>query len=109
MARDKRLETVLAGDLATFDHLRQTAMFGGMAWMWRGNLLCAARVDGILARLGKGNDAWALALPVIQPMMMGERPMQGWVRLSPEGARDATLRRRLLEAARAFVETLPPK
>lgn len=42
-------------------------------------------------------------------MIMGERVMEGWVRLSPEGAADDRLRARFLAAARAFVETLPPK
>jgi hypothetical protein len=84
-------------------------MFGGVAWMWRGNLLCGARDDGVLARLGRGNDAWALAAPGIAQMVMGDRPMHGWVRLAPEAAGDDELRLRLLSAAQSFVGTLPPK
>lgn len=109
MARDAAMERLVAADLAGLDRLRSTAMFGGMAWMWRGNLLCGARADGILFRLGKGNDAAALAHVAVAPMTMGERPMKGWVRLSPAGAQHDGLRRGLLAAARAFVETLPPK
>ena len=30
-------------------------MFGGWAWLLRGNLVCGAREDGLLARLGKGS------------------------------------------------------
>jgi hypothetical protein len=37
-----------------------TEMFGGRAWLLNGNLLCGARDDGMLARLGKGNEDWAL-------------------------------------------------
>lgn len=109
MARDQAMERLVTADLAGLDGLRTTAMFGGLAWMWRGNLLCGARGDGILLRLGKGNDAAALARDGVAPMAMGERRMEGWVRLSPEGAHDDSLRRELLAAARAFVETLPPK
>lgn len=109
MTRDAGLEAIVAEDLASLADLRTVKMFGGLAWMWRGNLLCGARDDGVLCRLGKGNDDWALALPVAAAMMMGERRMEGWVRLSPEGAADDGLRQRFLFAARQFVETLPPK
>jgi TfoX N-terminal domain len=109
MPRDEGLETMVTEDLGGLPDLRQTKMFGGMAWMWQGNLLCGARSDGILVRLGKGNDAWALDIPGLSPMVMGGRPMQGWVRLSPEAAGDDALRHRLLTAAKAFVAGLPPK
>ena len=102
MARDQGLEGLVAGDLAGLADLRATAMFGGMAWMWRGNLLCAARADGILLRLGKGNDAGAIAAGKVAPMVMGARRMEGWVRLPPEGARDAAVRRRLIAARLAM-------
>lgn len=109
MARDEGLELVVAEDLEGIADLRTVRMFGGLAWMLRGNLLCGARHDGILCRLGKGNDGWTASVPQAAPMVMGERPMEGWVRLSPEGAADDALRARFLTAARAFVESLPPK
>ena len=109
MPRDQGLEAILTEDLADLPDITTTPMFGGLAWLWRGNLLCCAGSDGILLRLGKGNDAWALAIPGITPMRMGDRVMNGWVRLSPDAAADDTLRHRLLDAAQAFVATLPPK
>lgn len=109
MARDEGLETVVADDLDGIGDLRTVKMFGGLAWMLNGNLLCGARHDGVLCRLGKGNDGWTATIPAASPMMMGERRMEGWVRLSPDGAADDALRTRFLAAARAFVETLPPK
>lgn len=109
MTRDPGLEELVAEDLAGLDSLATTTMFGGLAWMWHGHLLCGARSDGLLARLGKGNDGWALGLPGISPMMSGTRPMQGWVRLAGEATGDDALRQRLLAAAQAFVEQLPPK
>lgn len=109
MARDEGLETAVAGDLAGLGDLRTVKMFGGLAWMLRGNLLCGARHDGVLCRLGKGNDGWTRDIAAAAPMMMGDRRMEGWVRLSPGGAADDALRARFLSAARAFVESLPPK
>lgn len=109
MARDPGLEQLLAEDLAGLDGLATTAMFGGLAWMWNGHLLCGARTDGVMVRLGKGNDGWALDLPGSAPLRAGERVMDGWVRVSPEVAGDDALRGRLLGEATAFVRGLPPK
>jgi hypothetical protein len=63
MARNKVLEELLGDDLAQVRGITEKAMFGGWAWLLNGNLLCGARNDGMLIRLGKGNDAWALAMP----------------------------------------------
>jgi hypothetical protein len=109
MARDPGLEALLTEDLADLGGLATAAMFGGLAWMWQGHLLCGARSDGVMVRLGKGNDGWALALPGSDHLRAGERVMDGWVRVTPETAGDDTLRRKLLEAAVAFVRALPPK
>jgi hypothetical protein len=77
--------------------------------MLNGNLLCGARNDGMLVRLGKGNDGWALALPGVIQMLSGERVMHGWVRATAAVYGDDALRRRLLDAALAYVESLPGK
>lgn len=109
MARDAGLEEMVGEVLASLADLRTVKMFGGLAWMWRGHLPCGARGDGVFCRLGKGNDDRALAVPAASAKTMGGRRMEGWVRLSPEGATDDGLRQRFLAAARQFVETPPPK
>jgi hypothetical protein len=109
MARDQGLEALLSEDLQGEHGLTEKAMFGGQAWLMHGNLLCGARSDGLLVRLGKGRDAWALQERGIVPMIMGERRMHGWVRVAPEACGDDALRRRLLDAALVFVRSLPKK
>jgi hypothetical protein len=109
MARDKGLEELLNDELADAHGITQKAMFGGWAWLLDGNLLCAARHDGMLARLGKGQDGWALQEPGIVPMMSGSRRMEGWVRAAPDAYGDDVLRRRLIDAALTFVRSLPAK
>ena len=106
--RDRNLERTLRADLAGLD-VTETPMFGGLAFLLRGHLLCCASHEGLLARLGQGNEAWALALPGAATMMSGTRPMKGWVRIPPALAADPALRRRVLDAATAFASTLPPK
>lgn len=109
MARDPGLEELLNEDLGSVDGLREKAMFGGWAWLLNGNLLCGARHDGLLARIGKANESWALAMPGVVPMISRGRRMNGWVRAGPDAYGDDMLRRKLLDAALAFTRSLPKK
>ena len=109
MASDEGLEELLRDDLKAESGLTEKLMFGGRAWLLNGNLLCGARDDGMLVRLGKGNDGWALETPNIVPMISRGRQMQGWVRAGPIAFGDDRLRRKLIDAALAFVRSLPEK
>ncbi|MGO4125287.1 TfoX/Sxy family protein [Inquilinus sp. YAF38] len=109
MARDPGLEELVREALGAEPGLDEKRMFGGLAWLLHGNLLCGARVDSMLVRLGKGNDGWALEQPGIATMVMQDRPLPGWIRAGAAAYGDDALRRRLLDAALAFVRTLPPK
>ena len=84
-------------------------MFGGVAWLLNGNLLCGAGKSGMLVRLGKDNDGWALKIRGIAPMSMRDRRVNGWVRAAPEVCGDDALRRRLLKGALDFNRSLRKK
>jgi hypothetical protein len=109
MARDKGLEELLEGDFAGVRGLTQKPMFGGMAWLLHGNLLCGARQDSLLVRLGKGEDAWAPKQPGVESMVMHGRPLSGWVRANAKAYGNNTLRTKLIAAAIDFNRTLPRK
>ena len=108
MARDPGLEDLIRADLPR-EGFVEKAMFGGWAWLLNGNLVCGAREDGMLIRLGKRHDGWALAIDGVEPMISRGRAMGGWVRAGPAAYGDDALRRRLLSAALDFVHTLPGK
>lgn len=109
MARDEGLEELIRDELQAVKDLREKAMFGGVAWLLHGNLLCGARSDGMLVRLGKNQDGWALATTGIEPMRNGGRRMSGWVRASEHAFGDDELRKKLIAAALQFVGSLPAK
>jgi len=109
MARDAGLEELVRDRLDGRLELVERPMFGGWAWLLGGNLLCGARDDGVLIRLGKGNDQWALAIDGIVPMISRGRAISGWVRVAPENFADDSLPARVVDAALGFVGTLPPK
>ena len=109
MARDSGLEELLTEDLAGVPGLSTRAMFGGLVWLLDGKLLCGARHDGMLVRLGAGRDGWALALPGVAPMMSRGRPMAGWIWAGDAAYGDDTVRHRLRDAALLFVRAQPGK
>lgn len=109
MARNRGLEELLGENLAGTPGLTRKSMFGGMAWLVNGNLLCGASEGGMLVRLGKDNDAWALKIPGVALMVMQGRKMNGWVRAAPHVYGDDPLREKLLNAALEFNRTLPKK
>ena len=109
MARDPGLEELINDELTGLPGVTQKAMFGGLAWLANGNLLCGARKDSLLVRLGKGNDAWALKISGVIPMIMGKRRMHGWIRVAPHVYGDDSVRRKLLKAALEFTRSLPKK
>jgi hypothetical protein len=109
MARDEGLEELLNDSLKSVRGLTQKAMFGGWAWLVNGNLLCGARRGGMLVRLGKENEAWALEFSGITSMILRGRKMHGWVRASPEAYANEEIREKLLKSALEFNRTLPKK
>jgi TfoX N-terminal domain len=109
MPRDAGLEMIVDEALAETPGVTKKSMFGGLAYMVHGNLTFGARKGSLLARLGKGNDAWALETPGISVMASGKRTVPGWVRATPQAYSDDTLRNKLIQAALTFAATLPPK
>ncbi|WP_206244208.1 TfoX/Sxy family protein [Novosphingobium terrae] len=109
MARDPGLEELLRDLLTEIPDLSERPMFGGLAWLFQGHLLCAARDDGALLRLGKAQEAEALKSDGIEPMMSRGRIIGGWVRLCPEIAAEDVMMRGLIEQALSFIRSLPPK
>ena len=105
MPRDRELEQLIVDDLGPLPDLIDKPMFGGLAWMLDGHLLCAASANGMLVRLGKGNDSWALEHPDISQA----RNMGGWISAGRGASDDDAMRRKLLDAAVTFVGTLPAK
>jgi len=88
--------------------IREVKMFGGVGFMFKGNMLVAASKRGLLARVGKDAQAAALARPGARIMEMRGRVMQGYVFVDPSALTKASVAN-WLRLALAFVETLPPK
>lgn len=84
-------------------------MFGGVAWMERGNLVVGVLGDDMIARVGPAATAAALREDGARPFDFTGRPMNGWVVVAQEAlAEDADLAA-WVERCRGFTRTLPAK
>ena len=109
MAYDEGLAQILRGDLEGAPGLAEKRMFGGLAFLLDGNMLCGVHSGGAMVRVGKDSMAEALAIDGVGPMTFTGRPMGGFVDVSDEAVADDARRARLMALARAFVQSLPAK
>ena len=109
MAYDETLAQRIRELLADKHSVVEKKLFGGIAFMLRGNMACGIVKDELMVRVGPERYDDALARPHARPMDFTGRPMKGMVYVGPEGLRsDADLAgwvRRGVE----FAATLPAK
>ena len=109
MAYDEGLAETFRGALTGRAGVTEKKMFGGLCFLLQGNMLCGTYRGGGMYRVGKANEAAALALPHVRPMTMTGRAMPGLVDVDREAIADPALRDRLLALALDFVGGLPAK
>ena len=109
MARDAGLEELVHASLGSSSGLTEKSMFGVWAFLLYEKFLCGASANGLMLRVGQANEAWALEIAGVVPMVLGGRRMKGYVRASAEAYVDDAARQRLMDAAVAFVLSLPRK
>lgn len=86
----------------------QKRMFGGTCFMVRGNMLACASKRGLMARVGKDQEAAALARPHARPCQPAGRPMAGFIWVAPEGIETDADLQTWVTMARTYVCALPP-
>jgi TfoX/Sxy family transcriptional regulator of competence genes len=98
-----RLRRVLAGRKG----VSEKRMFGGVCFLLRGNMLCGTAKSDFMFRVGKEQDAEALARPGARPMDFTGRKMPGFVWV--DAACDARALKRWVDLAEKYVGMLPGK
>ena len=84
-------------------------MFGGIAFLLRGNMLVCVWQSSLIARLGPDQAALALRRPHVGEFDVTGRPMKGWVMVEPDGLESDRDLSEWIERATEFVETLAAK
>ncbi len=108
MAYDEYLAQTLRQDL-TGEGIVEKKMFGGIAFMFDGNMVCGIHKGGAMFRVGKENHARAVALPGVGEMLFTGRAMTGMVDASPDAMADDAIRADLMAMSLAAARAMPPK
>ena len=108
MAYDPGLAQMLRDALADLP-ITEQKMFGGLAFLLHGHMVCGVHKGGVMVRVGKAAYPAALDLPGVTPMMFGAKPMVAMVDVSDAAVEDDGIRGQLLAIALATIRDLPPK
>ncbi len=84
-------------------------MFGGIAFMVRGNMCVGVNGDSLMLRVGKERNDELLERPHVRQMDFTGKPMSGFLYLSPEGFESDNELSSWIDIALDYVLTLPPK
>ena len=84
-------------------------MFGGLAFLLHGNMVCGVHRGGGVFRVGKDSEAEALALSGVGPMQFTGRWMGGMVEVTDEAMADDATRATLMHLSLPHAKRLPPK
>lgn len=108
MAWDAGLAQLMRDHLAG-EPVTEQKMFGGLAFLRHGHMVCGIHKEGAMFRVGKPNEAEARAIPGVTAMTFTGRPMAGMVDCSDDACADDARRGRLMALALGFARGLPPK
>jgi len=106
---DKKAADRVRQFLQSKAEVTERKMFGGVAFMVRGNMVCAVGKEHLMVRVGLSQYEAALRAPHAHIMRFTGKPMRGYITVDPAGYETRNGVSFWLEKALAFVLTLPPK
>jgi hypothetical protein len=109
MACDESLARRVRADLADQNDLLERKMFGGLAFMLRGNMCCGIVGHELMVRVGPGQYAAALAQPHAREMDFTGRPMTGIVMVASDGLASNESLEQWIQQGVTFMSSLPSK
>jgi TfoX/Sxy family transcriptional regulator of competence genes len=109
LAYDETLAARVRDVLALEPDVAERKMFGGLAFMLRGNMCCGIIHDDLMVRVGADAHDQAVAEPHVRPMDFTGRPMKGMVYVAPAGTAGDGELRTWVERAVAHAKSRPPK
>jgi TfoX/Sxy family transcriptional regulator of competence genes len=109
MAYDEALAQRVREVIADKRGVTERKMFGGLAFMLRGNMFVGILERSLMARVGPENYERALVSPGARQMDFTGRPMRGYVFVDAEGVKAAADLKRWVGLCADFAATLPVK
>jgi len=109
MAYDEAVAKRVRTALGNIPDVVEKRMFGGIAFMLRGNMCCGVIGDRLLLRVGPGGYEAAQSRPHAKPMDFTGKPMKGFVFVEPKGFASAGDLKAWIARAIMFALSLPAK
>jgi TfoX/Sxy family transcriptional regulator of competence genes len=107
MAFNESLAERIRRGLARRKGIEEKKMFGGLGFLFNGNMLVGVWKDSLIVRLGPDEGDEALKEPHVSEFNVTGRSMKGWVLIAPEGVEDDDRLGAWLQRAAKFVGKLP--
>jgi TfoX/Sxy family transcriptional regulator of competence genes len=101
----QRIRKILKGKLG----YEEKKMFGGIGFLFFGNMACGVVREDLIVRVGKENYTDALLKPNVELFDMTGRAMTGWVIIKEPGYRTETNLNEWIELGVEYSLSLPPK
>jgi hypothetical protein len=101
----ERIRSVVGDDPG----ISERKMFGGLAFMLHGHMVCGIIGDELMARVGPDAYPEALALPFAREMDITGRPMKGFVIVGTDGFAEDSDLATWVGRGLDFAGSLPPK
>ena len=89
--------------------LQEKRMFGGVAWMERGNLIVGIWKDSLIVRVPPDDTPKVLKEPGVKVFDVTGKPMKGWVLVDADQVAEEPELKAWVDRSRKFVKTLPAK
>jgi hypothetical protein len=109
MAFDENLAARIRNALGKRTGLTEKRMFGGLAFLLRGNMCVGVHGNDMIVRLAPDETDAALAERHTRVFDLTGRPMKGWVLVEPEGLTSNSALEEWVERAVSFAGSLPAK
>ncbi len=110
MAYDQEIQEKIESICSPGKELIVKRMFGGVCYLFQGNMVLGVYKDNLIVRLGSHDDArQAIESGKASPFDITGRPMKGWVMIPKSKLKSREQYKRWMERGLAFARTLPPK
>ncbi|MFJ4205473.1 TfoX/Sxy family protein [Streptomyces sviceus] len=109
MAYDEGLAERVRQYLGADPGVTEKRMFGGIAFLFQGNMAVGVTGDDLMVRVGPDATDAALARPGTRLFDMTGRPTRGWVVVAGAAVTEDEALRAWIDEGRAFAASLPAK
>ncbi len=109
MAYNEELALRIRAAMGGHEGVVERKMFGGIAFMLKGNMTVGVTGDDLMVRVGPNGLDDALSQPHARPMDFTGRPMKGFVYVDSDGTEKDKSLKQWVQRGVDFAQSLPAK